>query len=449
MTTKTILIMCAGALLACGKDSTRPPGGDDTPAGDDASAPDTTGDPVTAAAAKMVAEGRATFRSDTFGDEAFWGDTLKLHQAVAGQANGGVGAGVSPKAALGLGLKVNVAALSPDVVTALKNGAVDLDDPATTLVLLKANAVVGVTGFFDAAGKLSSLGIQCAFCHATVDDSLAPGIGVQLDGWPNRDLNVGGIVAASPDLSAITQLLGVSDATLRAVLASWGPGKFDAEVFLDGKAFRPDGKTAATLIPAAYGLAGVDGHTYTGWGSVTYWNAFVANLEMHGQGTFYDPRLDNAAKFPVAAANRFGHVRAQTDRITPKLGALQLYQLALEAPRPPEGSFDAAAAGRGDALFAAKARCAECHVPPLFTEPGWNRHTAAEIGIDDFQSARSPDNRYRTTPLRGAWARAKGGYYHDGRFATLADVVAHYNTLMSLGLTTAERADLVEYVKSL
>ena len=406
----------------------------------DTSAPDTPSDPAMSTAARMIAEGRDTFRNDTFGDEAFWGDTLRLHEAVAT---------LSPKAALGLGLKVDRASLPADVIRALEAGQVDLDDPANTLLLLRANAVVGVTGFFAQDGSLSSLGIQCAFCHSTVDDSLAPGIGARLDGWPNRDLNVGAIVAASPDLTAVRELLGVDDPTLRGVLASWGPGKFDAAVFLDGKAMRPDGKPGATLIPPAYGLAGVDGHTFTGWGSVTYWNAFVANLEMHGKGTFYDPRLDDAARFPIAAANNFGHLTTTEDRITPKLAALQFYQLALEPPVPPAGSFDVAAAAAGRAVFEGKAQCARCHVPPLFTEPGWNRHTAAEIGTDDFQAQRSPDQRYRTTPLRGAWARANGGYYHDGRFATLADVVAHYDTHLALELTTAERAQLVEYLKSL
>src|SRR5438067_8817885 len=208
---------------------------------------------------KLLADGRQIFRFDTFGDEAFWADTLKLHQAIAG---------VSPKTALAVGLKVDMDALPAAVVQGVKSGTVNLDDPATTLALLKLNAVVGVTGHFSAEGKMTSFGIQCALCHSTVDDAFAPGIGHRLDGWPNRDLNVGAIVALSPDLSAVDKLLGVDDATTRKVLASWGAGKFDAELFLDGKAFRPDGKTAATLIPPAYGLAGVNMHTWTGgWGT--------------------------------------------------------------------------------------------------------------------------------------------------------------------------------------
>ena len=222
-------------------------------------------------------------------------------------------------------------------------------------------------------------------------------------------------------------------------------------MILDGKTARPDGKTSAVLIPPAYGLAGVNLHTYTGWGSVPYWNAFVAVLEMQGKGTFYDPRLNDAARFKVAAANGFGDVRRTPDEVTPKLAALHFYQLSLPAPKPPKGSFDWAKAQRGKVLFAAdgKAHCASCHVPPLFTEPGWNLHTPEEIGIDSFQANRSPEGKYRTTPLKGAWSRVQGGYYHDGRFATLGDVVAHYDAHLSLGLSSAEKRDLVEYLKSL
>ncbi len=401
---------------------------------------------------RLITEGRQTFRFDTFGDEAFWGGALKLHQAIEGEALGGVGPGVSPKTALAVGLKVDLDALPRSLVSDLKNGRVDLDDPKTTLALLKLNAVVGVQGFFNRDGTLRSVGITCALCHSTVDDALAPGIGHRLDGWPNRDLNVGQIVALSPDLSVVDALLGVDDQTTRSVLLSWGPGKFDAELFLDGKATNPNtGQSAATLIPPAYGLAGVNLHTYTGWGSVPYWNAFVANLEMHGKGNFYDPRLNDPAKFPVAARAGFGDVRTppDQDRITPKLAALQFYQLSLPAPTPPAGSFDPAAAQRGRAIFEGKGQCDTCHVPPLFTEPGWNLHTADEIGIDDFQASRSPDGRYRTTPLGGLWAHQKGGFYHDGRFATLMDVVNHYDQARHLGLSDGEKRDLVEYLKSL
>src|SRR5437773_491517 len=248
---------------------------------------------------RMVREGRQTFRFDTFGDEAFWGDALQLHKAIAGEKHGGVGGGVSPKTALSVGLKVDVGALPPALQEQLKAGKVDLDDPATTLTLLKLNAVVGVKGTMNPDGSLKTMGIQCALCHSTVDDSFAPGIGNRLDGWANRDLNVGAIVNLSPDLSAVATFLGVDEPTVRTVLQSWGPGRFDAELFLDGKAFRPDGKTAATLIPPAFGLLGVNLHTWTGWGSVTQWNAFVANLEMHGKGNYTDARLDDASRFPV------------------------------------------------------------------------------------------------------------------------------------------------------
>lgn len=396
----------------------------------------------------LLEEGRRIFRFDTFGDEAFWGDTLQLHKAIAGAKNGGVGPGVSPRTALAVGLKVDSEALPQSLIAALKKGQVNLDDPATTLALLKLNAVVGVTGFFD-DGKMTSIGIQCAFCHSTVDDSLAPGIGKRLDGWPNRDLNVGAIVNLAPNLQPLTDLLGVDDATVRRVLATWGPGKFDAELLMDGKAFQPNGSSAATLLPAAYGLAGVNLHTYTGWGSVAHWNAFVANLEMHGQGTFYDPRLNDPDQFPIAAKAGFGNVRHDPDLITSKLPALHFYQLAIPAPEPPKGSFDKVAAERGQELFNGPAQCSRCHVPPIFTEPGWNMHKAEEIGIDDFQANRAPDRHYRTTPLKGVWSRTKGGFYHDGRFATLRDVVEHYDRFLGLHLSEQQKSNLVEYLKSL
>ena len=400
-------------------------------------------------AQRSIREGRQIFRFDTFGDEAFWGDTIKLHQAIQGARFGGIGPGVSPKTALDVGLKVDADALPPALAESIKKGQVDLNDPANTLALLKANAVVGVTGIFDASGHLRSMGIQCALCHSTVDNSLAPGIGHRLDGWANRDLNVGAIINLSPDLSAVAKLLNMSEEAVRVVLAAWGPGKFDAELLLDGKGFRPDGKTAATLLPPAFGLAGVNQHTWTGWGSVPHWNAFVANLAMHGKGTFYDPRLNDPAKFPVAARNGFGNVRNDPDLISAKSPALHLYQLAIPAPPPPAGSFDQNAALRGKQLFDNKAKCATCHVAPAFTEPGWNMHTAQEIGIDDFQASRAPDHRYRTAPLKGLWTHTKGGFYHDGRFPALRDVVNHYDAHFSLSLSEQEKVDLVEYLKSL
>ncbi|MDQ3337435.1 MAG: hypothetical protein M4D80_19915 [Myxococcota bacterium] len=397
----------------------------------------------------MVEEGRQTFRYDTFGSEAFWANALGLHKAIAGAKNGGVGDGVSPATALAVGLKVDAEKIPAAVAKQIKAGKVDLKDPATTLALLKLDAIVGVKGTFDAGGKLSAVGIQCSLCHSTVDDSFAPGIGKRLDGWPNRDLDVGTIISLAPNLQPVEQLLGVDAATLKKVLKSWGPGKFDAEVFFDGKAMRPDGKSAATLIPAAFGLAGVDLATYTGWGSVTYWNAMVANNEMHGVGRFFDARLTDAKRFPIAAKSKIADVKPERDLVTAKLPALHFYQLALPVPKPPTGSFDAQASARGQALFNGAAKCGSCHVAPLYTEPGNNLHTAAEIGIDDFQAQRSPTGRYRTTPLRALFTKMKGGFYHDGRFAKLEDVVEHYNRHFKLNLTAPQKTDLVAFLKSL
>jgi hypothetical protein len=417
---------------------------------------DSSQDTIAQNAQQLIQAGRQTFRFDTFGDEDFWGGTLKLHQAVEGSAFGGVGAGVSPATALAVGLKVDADALPASVVDDVSHGRVDLNSPATTLALLKLNAVVGVTGFFNSDGSLKSMGIQCALCHSTVDNSFStagipPGnIGHRLDGWANRDLNVGAIVNLSPDLSVPAKLLGVDQATVRKVLLSWGPGKFDAEVFMDGKAFRPDGGSAATLIPPAYGLAGFNLHTSTGWGSVTYWNAFVGNLEMHGKGRFYDPRLKDASRFPVAAANGFADVASNPtdDRITAKLPALHVYQLAIPAPSPGMTAFNFAA-HRGQDLFNGKAQCSRCHVPPLFTEPGWNAHAPADVCVDSFQADRSPDRVYRTAPLAGLASHQKGGFYHDGRFANLIDVVNHYAGCLNLQLSSDEKSDLVQYLLTL
>jgi hypothetical protein len=401
------------------------------------------------AGAMLVSQGRRTFRFDTFGDQAFWGGALHLNKTIEGAKHGGIGPGLSPKTALALGLKVDVDALPPSVQQGIINGTVNLNDPATTLALLKLNAVVGVKGFFDSNGNLSSVGIECALCHSTVDNSFAPGIGHRLDGWANRDLNVGAIIAFAPNLQPIASALHTNVATVRKVLGAWGPGKFDAELALDGKGFQPDGQTAAALIPPAFGLAGINLHTYTGWGSIPYWNAFVAVLEMHGQGTFIDARLDNAQQFPLAAANGLGHVFAKHDLVTPKLPGLQAYELSLRAPKPPAGSFDPAAAARGKVLFDGAAECATCHVPPIFTEPGWNLVTGQQIGVGNFEANRSPTHMYRTTPLAGLWTHQKGGFYHDGRFPTLLAVVQRYNKVFHLHLTRAEENDLVQYLLSI
>jgi hypothetical protein len=397
----------------------------------------------------LLDEGKKIFRYDTFGSEAFWGDALQLHKAIAGEKNGGVGPGVSPKTALSVGLKVDADALPENLKKQLKAGKVNLDDPATTVALLKLNAVVGVTAFTNPDGGVKSMGIQCAFCHSTVDNSFAPGIGRRLDGWANRDLNVGAITSLAPNLKPFTDLLGVDVEAVKKVLASWGPGRFDAELDKDGKAFRPDGKQAGTLIPPAFGLAGVNLHTWTGFGSVPYWNAYVGATEMHGSGTFFDARFNNNDQYPVAAKSGAGNTRGTPDKITSKLAALHFYQLAIPAPKARPGSYDPVAFERGKTLFNGAAKCATCHVPPLFTEPGNNLHTPDEIGIDSFQADRSPTHMYRTAPLAGLWTHQKGGFYHDGRFATLSDVVQHYNRQFNLSLTDEQTKDLIEYLKGI
>src|ERR1041384_4191663 len=408
-------------------------------------------------ATNLVLQGQKIFRSDTFGDQAFWGDMLKLHLAIEGSQFGGMGPGLSPNAALRAGLKVDVDALPNSLAEQIKRGAANLNDPAATLALLKVNAVIGLTGFFNPNGSLQSVGIQCALCHSTVDNSLPalcpatlqdrnPGtgcVGHRLDGWPNRDLNVGAIVAMSPDLSPFASLLNVSQATVRSVLNSWGPGKFDAELILDGKAVKPQQVTdgvvtgtdvpAATLIPPAFGLGGVNLHTWTGWGGVPHWNAFVATLEMNGKGRFWDPRLNNATQFPIAAAHGFGNLKLPNgqyispddDQITSKLAPLQLYQLSIPSPQPPARPFNNAEAARGDELFSGKAKCNNCHVEPLWTDPGWNLHTPSDVCVDNFQANRAPDLRYRTSPIGAVFTHMKGGFYHDGRFKTLSAVGNH------------------------
>jgi hypothetical protein len=395
----------------------------------------------------LIDEGKDIFRYDAFGDEDFWSGVLHIDKAIKGANNGGYGAGVSPNTALSVGLKVDVDALPPDIIAGIQSGTIDLNDPATTLTLLQLNAVVGVQGNFDAKGKLKCIGITCAVCHSTVDNSFAEGIGKRLDGWPNRDLNVGAIISLTDNAQPIADLLHVDEGTLRTVLGAWGPGKFAAILFMDGKAYRLDGKVAANLIPAAFGLKGIHLTTYTGWGDISYWNSFVGNLEMHGKGTFHDDRLNDPVKYPIAVENSFWNVTNTPDLITSKLPALRAYQHSIEAPKPPANSYDHAAAGRGKAIFLTKAKCATCHAAPLLADNVL--HTAAELGIDDFEAMRSPTGKYRTTPLGGLFARAKGGYYHDGRFATLNDVVDHYNKHFSLKLTSREKHDLAEYLKSL
>ena len=395
----------------------------------------------------LINDGKQTFRFDTYGDEDFWSGLLHIDKAIAGANNGGFGAGVSPNTALAVGLKVDAEALPPDVLAGISSGTINLDDPATTLTLLKFNSVVGLKGTFDNNEKLQSIGVTCASCHSTVDNSFLPGIGKRLDGWPNRDLNVGGIISLTDNAQPIADMLHVDETTLRTVLGLWGPGKYAAVLFMDGKAFRPDEKVAANLIPAAFGLKGINRVTYTGWGDISYWNAFVANLEMHGKGDFVDPRLNNPVKYPIAVENGFYNVINTPDLITCKLPALRAYQHSIDAPKPPAGSFNKAAAIRGKGIFLTKAKCASCHALPLYADN--ILHTANEIGIDDFEAMRSPTGKYRTTPLGGLFTRTKGGFYHDGRYATLLDVVDHYNDYNKLHLSQAEKTDLVEFLKSL
>lgn len=421
-------------------------------------------------AQQLVSQGQQIFRFDTFGDQAFWGGTLQLHQAINT---------LKPSDALALGLKIDSQALTPAQIAAIRQGKINLNDPAVTLQLIKQNSVLGVVGFFNNSNTLNSVGLTCAICHSTVDDSIAPGIGKRIDGLANRDLNVGGIIAAAPNLQPVVDLLHLAPADagltvndVRKVLNSWGSGKFDAELFLDGKAFNPQQSTngvvtgmnvpGATLLPNARGLPGHNLHTWTGgWGTVTYWNAFVAVNEMHGIGTFFDERFDDATQFPIAAAAHLGHVSVDpdTDQVTSKLPALHFYQLALPSVQPRPGiDFDPAAAERGDQLFSGKANCNSCHHEPLWTEPGWNQHTADEMKIDSFEADRAPGHAYRTMNLAGIFVRErglfmfpqnKGHFYHDGRFATLLDVVNSYNNRFSLGLSDQEKHDLVEYLKSL
>ena len=361
----------------------------------------------------LVAQGKDIFRFDTFGDEKYWTDTLRLHEIVQ-QA-------VSPAVALSVGLKVDMDALPQDVKDALAAGKVDLASPATTLALLKLNAVVGLKGQVQTVNgreTLVRLGTTCALCHSTVDDAFAKGIGHRLDGWPNGDLNPGAIVALSP---AVPE-------NLKAVLRTWGPGKYDPRINFDGQ-------STPLVLPPAYGLLGVAKETYTAEGPVSYWNAYVAVTQMHGQGNFSDPRLGIA-------------VAQSPDLVTSKLPALRQYQLSLQKPAPPAGSYDVAAAERGRAVFTGAGQCATCHAGSTFTDVNTGRlHAPSETGMDPRYAARTASKAYRTTPLRGLWQHAP--YFHDGSARTLADVVARYDGTRNLHLTDQQRRDLVEYLKTL
>jgi mono/diheme cytochrome c family protein len=375
-------------------------------------------------ASGQASEGQQTFRYDTFGDEQLWTDELQMHQAIAL---------VSPAAALRVGLKVDRDALPRDVVAALRKGLVDLNDPAVTVQLLALNAVVGVIGRVSADGALESIGITCALCHSTVDNSLTAGVGRRLDGPANRDLDVGAIIAMSPVLTAEE----------KKVLSGWGRGKFDPRLqIFDGTIRIPlTDETLPVLIPPIYGLRGVGFETYTADGPISYWNNYVGVTQMGGQGTFEDTRISVS-------------VTQEPDLVTPKLPALLEYQLRLRPPAPPRGSFDQGAARRGERLFSGLAGCARCHTPPLFTDVLRGPdptvpllHAPSEIGAESVYASRSATGMYRTTPLRGIWQHPP--YFHDGSAADLSAVVDRYDTVFSLGLTAAQKEDLVQFLKSL
>lgn len=367
--------------------------------------------------AALVAQGQQIFRFDTFGDEAFWTDTLRMHEVIS--------AAVDPVTALSVGLKVDAEALPPAVVDGIKNGSIDLNSPATTIALLKLDAVVGVKGTVQSVGGKDALvrvGVTCALCHSTVDNSFAPGIGKRLDGWANRDLNPGVIIALSPALTS----------ALKAQYNSWGKGKFDPR-------HNVDGGNKPVVIPPAFGLEGIHRITFTGDGEdIAYWNRYVAVAEMGGLGTVIEPRLN------LAITN------GTVDLVTSKLPALQAYQLTLKAPPPPLGSFDSAAAARGKLVFEGAGKCVSCHTGTSFTDANSMLHppgdSMAEPETPSYAS-RSATKQYRTSPLRGAWQHAP--YFHDGSAATLDDVAQTYNTRKSLGLSAQEVSDLAQYLKSL
>jgi len=363
--------------------------------------------------ADRIAEGQQIFRFDTFGDEQLWTDKLHINEVIE--------SAVDPTTALQLGLKVDVDALPDEVVAALQAGQVDLNDPATTLTLIKLNSVVGVVGTVEPVNgqdHLTKVGVPCALCHSTVDNSFAPGIGHRLDGWPNHDLNPGAIIATS---SAVP-------AEAKAVYNSWGPGKYDPR-------FNIDGQNTPLVMPPAYGLHGVKRETYTGDGPVSYWNRYVAVTQMGGHGTFIDKRLG------IRSVQK-------PDLVAKKLAPLRFYQFSLQTPAPAAGSFDAAAAERGKAVFTGAAKCATCHSGPHYTDINRNRwHDPAETGMDPGYAQRTAKKRYRTTPLRGLATHAP--YFHDGSAATLEDVVEHYDATLHLALSASQKQDLVEFLKSL
>lgn len=395
----------------------------------------------------LVEEGKQIFRHDTFGDEAFWTDVLQLDKAILGEANGGFGPGLDPTTALELGLKVDATALPQEVVDGINNGSISLTDPMTTVALLDLDAVVGVKANVS-EGNLQSVGITCALCHSTVENSFSAGIGERLDGWANQDLDVGKILGFVNN-QALASILNVDRETFNSVVNAWGPGQFAPVLLLDGKVTKPNGELATLNIPPAYGLQGLTHETYTGWGEVSYWNRFIGVLDMGGQGNFSDPRLNDPEKFPLAVERGAFNVTVEgEDLVAPKLRPLKEYQLSILAPQPDPSSYNEEMAIRGKLLFEGKANCASCHMGPAFADNVL--HAPEEIGIDGFEANRSPTGKYRTPPLRGLFVKdGKNGFFHDGRFKTLGDVVGHYDTHFELELTENEQRDLVEFLKAL
>jgi hypothetical protein len=341
-------------------------------------------------ASELFKKGQEIFRYDTFGSEAFWGDQLQLHRAILGDKLGGIGPGLTPKDALKVGLKVDVGKLPRILGNAIKERSVSLEEPKTTVALLEADSVVGVKAFFDEKRNLRAIGITCAICHSTVDNSFADGIGRRLDGWPNRDLNIGAVIGLAPNLKPFTETLGYDDKELRHVFT---PGERDDTMPSSTWTAKVSGQTEKqrpTLLPAAFGLAGVNLHTYSGWGGVTHWNAYVANTQMHGKGTFFDPRLNNKEKFPAAVKSGIWNKHNEEDLITSKLSALHYYQLSIPAPRPPKDSYNEQAAARGEAIFKGKAKCAQCHVPHFSLSPVGTCIVPKKSGLTIFRPTVRP-----------------------------------------------------------
>jgi mono/diheme cytochrome c family protein len=368
----------------------------------------------------LAAQGKEIFRNDTFGDETFWTGTLRMNEVIS--------TAVDPMTALMVGLKVDAEALPAEVVTGIQNGTISLTSPATTIALLKLNAVVGLKGTVESVNgqdTLTAVGTTCAVCHSTVDDSFAPGIGKRLDGWANRDLNPGAIIALSPALTD----------DKKAVYNSWGPGKYDPR-------FNQDGINGPVVIPPAYGLNGMSRTTMTGDGNdIAYWNRYVAVTQMGGHGTFEDDRTG------VSVTN------GTDDQVSSKLPALQEYQLSLQPPAPPAGSFDAAAATRGREVFNGAAQCSSCHMGDIMSDAHTRMHAPSEVvsepepnGAPSYAS-RTATKQYRTAPLRGLWQHAP--YFHNGTAASLEAVVDTYDTEKALGLSVEQKADLVQFLKSL